>query len=128
MDKMVDHLFVFKGNGEVKDILGNYTEYRTLLQADGKKERKEEQVLKAEVPKPKEEPGKRKLSYKEQLEFNTLEEEMEKLEKEKEELTVRITDANLSSEELMKVGDRLTQVMKEIDAKTDRWLELSELI
>lgn len=128
MDKMVDHLFVFKGNGEVKDILGNYTEYRSQLQADGKKERKEEQVLKVEAPKPKEELGKRKLSYKEQLEFNTLEEEMEALEKEKEELTVRITDANLSSEELMKVGDRLTQVMKEIDAKTDRWLELSELI
>lgn len=126
MDKMVDHLFVFEGNGEVSDILGNYSVYRKLQQENQKEEKrtaaKEVQVdQKASVPAEK-----KKLSYKEKQEFDALEQEMEMLEMEKEKLTLQLSDASTSNEELMKAGERLSKVVELLEQKTDRWLELSE--
>lgn len=134
MDKMVDHLFVFEGNGAIKDIIGNYTEYRKQTAADYKKEKQEAKdgapaetvkvtQLSQTVDKPVE---KKKLSFKEKAEFEQLEKEMEKLESEKERLTAKLSDSSLSGEELMVAGQQLTSVVSELERITDRWLELSE--
>ena len=131
MDKMVDHLFVFNGGGEIKDITGNYTEYRKLLKEELQEERREEKAAKAvevEAPvvvveAPKE---KRKLSYKEQQEYNGLEAELDKLEARKEELTAQLVSGTLSNEEIVKAGDDLAKVVAELEEKTDRWLFLAE--
>jgi ATP-binding cassette subfamily F protein uup len=128
MDKMVDHLFVFNGQADVKDIIGNYSVYRKVKAEETrveKKQAKEEvkETSDADATPPKE---KKKLSYKEQQEFNSLEGDLENLEEEKKQLTVVLSDANSSNEELMSAGERLAQVVQQIEEKTDRWLELSE--
>ena len=136
MDKMVDHLFVFEGQGKVNDILGNYTVYRKKLKEqqqdirDGKEvvETVKENIIneeKVEKPTPSE---KKKLSYKEQAEFDGLEKEMEDLETEKEHLTAILSNPDASTEELMKAGARIAEVVKLLEQKTDRWLELSEFV
>ena len=127
MDKMVDHIFYFKGDGEIKDILGNYTIYRQELQEDELNKRKEEKAQIVEkTEKSKEVKEKRKLSYKEKIEFESMEEELEKLEDRKKELTDKLSNPDLSGDELNQVSIELTQVMRDIEYKTDRWLELSE--
>ena len=131
MDKMVDHLFVFEGDGEIKDLLGNYTAYRKQLQAitSNKKTKIEpEEMVKVstlDAGTPKE---KIKLTYKENAEFVGLEGEMEKLEQEKAQLTEDLSDVNTSNEDLMIVGEKLSKVVNELETKTDRWLELSEYV
>jgi ATP-binding cassette subfamily F protein uup len=134
MDKMVDHLFVFEGNGAIKDIIGNYTEYRKQTAADYKKEKQEakdgapaETVKVTQLSQTAEKPSeKKKLSFKEKAEFEQLEKEMEKLESEKDRLTAKLSDSSLSGEELMVAGQQLTSVVSELERITDRWLELSE--
>jgi ATP-binding cassette subfamily F protein uup len=134
MDKMVDHLFVFEGNGAIKDIIGNYTEYRKQTAADYKKEKQEakdgapaETVKVTQLSQTAEKPSeKKKLSFKEKTEFEQLEKEMEKLEVEKDRLTAKLSDSSLSGEELMVAGQQLTSVVSELERITDRWLELSE--
>ncbi len=131
MDKMVDHLFVFEGDGEIKDLLGNYTAYRKQLQAitSNKKTKIEpEEMVKVstlDAGTPKE---KIKLTYKENAEFVGLEGEMEKLEHEKTQLTEALSDVSTSNEDLMIVGEKLSKVVTELETKTDRWLELSEYV
>ena len=131
MDKMVDHLFVFEGEGEIKDLLGNYTAYRKQLQSknSNKKTKIEpEEIVKVstlDAGTPKE---KIKLTYKENAEFVGLEGEMEKLEQEKAQLTEDLSDVNTSNEDLMIVGEKLSKVVNELETKTDRWLELSEYV
>ena len=131
MDKMVDHLFVFEGEGEIKDLLGNYTAYRKQLQSknSNKKTKIEpEEIVKVstlDAGTPKE---KIKLTYKENAEFVGLEGEMEKLEQEKAQLTQDLSDVNTSNEDLMIVGEKLSKVVNELETKTDRWLELSEYV
>ncbi len=125
MDKLVDHLFVFEGEGKVKDYLGKYFEYRlekketsTLPDAKQKKE--------VEVEKSNQE--KTKLSYKEKVEFEQLEKEIPQLEAKKEELNALLLSNVSDHEELMKVTEELGQISKSLDEKTDRWLELSEFV
>ncbi len=128
MDKMVDHLFVFEGNGKIKDVVGNYSEYREQLQQAQRDERnrKPEQVV---VVKKEEKPfeEKKKLTYKEKMEFEKIEQELELLESKKEQLTNKLSSGELSNDDLMKVGDELTQIVEKIESQTDRWLVLSEL-
>jgi ATP-binding cassette subfamily F protein uup len=134
MDKMVDHLFVFEGNGAIKDIIGNYTECRKQTAADYKKDKQEakdgapaEKVKVSQISEAYEKPAeKRKLSFKEKAEFEQLEKDMEVLEAEKDRLTEQLSDGSLSGEELMKAGQRLSDVVSELERITDRWLELSE--
>jgi ATP-binding cassette subfamily F protein uup len=136
MDKMVDHLFVFEGEGAIKDIIGNYTEYRKQTAADYKKEKQEikdgepaKQVKVTQLSESSEKPAeKRKLSFKEKEEFKQAEKDMEILEVEKEELTNKLFDSSLSNEELMNAGIRLSEVVSKLETATDRWLELSEFI
>jgi ATP-binding cassette subfamily F protein uup len=136
MDKMVDHLFVFEGNGAIKDIIGNYTGYRKQTAVDYKREKQEEKDgVKAETIKvtqiatSSEKPvEKKKLSFKEKEEFNKIEQEMVQLETEKELLTQKLSDPSISNEEIMTSGNRLSEVVAKLELITDRWLELSEYI
>lgn len=127
MDKMVDHLFVFQGEGKIKDITGNYHSYRTALQQNL---REQKQTPKAEIPlvqKSEQSERKRKMSFKEKQEFEQIEKELPLLEQEKELLSTALSSGALSNELLLEKGARLGQVVEKIDEFTMRWLELSEL-
>ena len=133
MDKMVDHLFVFEGQGELKDIVGNYTVFR---QQQLDKKRGVKQNITKEEPEIKEktispsvvEPKKRKLTFKEKEEYETIERRLPELEKTKDELTLTLSSGELSNDELMKNGTALGKVVEEIDSLTERWIELAEFI
>ncbi len=131
MDKMVDHLFVFDGSGEIKDTFGNYTIYRQKMAQQLKDDRKAaaepkaiEVVKQVVVEKTIE---KRKMNFKEKVEFKNMEGDIEKLENEKALLTDKLSDASLSNADLMNAGNRLSEVIKELEAKSDRWLELADM-
>ncbi|MCE3295538.1 MAG: transporter [Crocinitomicaceae bacterium] len=133
MDKMVDHLFVFQGEGKITDIIGNYTEYRKQLVSAQRAAKDgtapEKPVVKATViaeSQPKSE--KRKLSFKEKAEFDQLEKDLEKLEAQKEEFTLILSDANSSNDDIMNAGSKLAEIVALIEAKTDRWMELAEFV
>jgi ATP-binding cassette subfamily F protein uup len=128
MDKMVDHLFVFQGEGEIKDILGNYSGFREQQREQAREQKREEVKPQEEVKTAPKTNDKRKLSFKEKMEFEQLEKDMESLEEEKETLTVQLSDTSLQGDELMKIGERLSAVVTSLDEKTDRWLELSEFV
>lgn len=127
MDKMVDHLFVFQGEGKIKDITGNYHSYRTALQQNL---REQKQTPKGEI-QPVQQSAlpekKRKLSFKEKQEFEQIEKELPLLEQEKELLSTELSSGALSNELLLEKGARLGKVVEQIDEYTMRWLELSEL-
>ena len=131
MDKMVDHLFVFDGSGEIKDTFGNYTVYRQKMAQQLKDDRKAttvsvpvEEIKVVKNDKPIE---KRKMNFKEKVEFKNMEGDIEKLEAEKALLTDKLSDASLSNVELMNAGNRLGEVIKELEEKSDRWLELADM-
>jgi ATP-binding cassette subfamily F protein uup len=133
MDKMVDHLFVFEGQGELKDIVGNYTVFRQqqLDKKRGLKQNitKEEPEIKEKTISPSAvESKKRKLSFKEKEEYETIQRRLPELEKTKDELTLILSSGELSNDELMKNGTSLGKVVEEIDALTERWIELAEFI
>lgn len=124
MDRLVDHLFVFEGGGKIRDYPGNYSQYREWL--------KEKETIPAEEKKPdlpkqaQAQSQKRKLSYKEQREFEMLEKELANLEAEKKEISEKLSSENLPFEELQKLSERIVQITAAIDEKELRWLELSE--
>jgi|TARA_B110000459_G_C16624279_1_gene504013 ATP-binding cassette subfamily F protein uup len=128
MDKLVDHLFVFEGNGKIKDFLGNYNDYRlNYKEKEGKggkeKVAKKEVKVVSEVHKVAQT---KKLSYKEKLEFEQLEKDLETLEVKKGKLADLLNQNTQDHEELMKTTKELGNVTTELDDKTDRWLTLSE--
>lgn len=133
MDKIVDHVLVFQGDGKVRDFPGNYTQYRLTEVAELKAERaaKAEQKnansteKKVKNEKPKE---KKKLSYREQEEFKKLEPDMEKLEAEKSELEAQLGSGTLDNQKIMEVSQRLADVVGSLEEKENRWLELSEFV
>jgi ATP-binding cassette subfamily F protein uup len=131
MDKMVDHLFVFEGDGEIKDIIGNYTDYRKNQKQEAR-ELKNAPVKEVEVkeePKTVEKPiEKRKLSFKEKQEYEQLPNEIERLEEKKEKLTFELSNASKSNQEIMDLGNELAKVVAELEQKSDRWLELAEFV
>ena len=131
MDKMVDHLFVFEGEGKILDIVGNYTDYRKEQNGKSKEVKKN-----LEVPLSKEEEKflkptvlsneKRKLNFKEKEELKTLEKKLAELEGIKLELTDKLSDTSKSNSELYEAGIVLGKVISELDELSNRWLELSE--
>jgi len=138
MDKVVDHLMVFKGNAELKDFPGNYTDYREwndLLEEqerDEKKKKKEPRVKNTDSGSKKQEPSiqepeRRKLTFKEKQEFEKLEKEIPKLETEKVELESQLASGKLSTEEIVGASQRHSEINALIDENTMRWLELSEV-
>lgn len=126
MDKVVDHILVFKGEGEIQDFPGNYTQFRewdSLQPADTSKEEKKEKT----PIKSYRSDEKKKMSYKEKREFETLESEIAKLETEISNLEAELCSGSLSIEELTDKSILLPKLKKELDDKSMRWLELSEL-
>ena len=130
MDKVVDHLLVFKGEGEIKDFPGNYTQYRqwSQLQPNDPKESKEVKVEKeTKTASDINNQQKRKLTYKEKREFEQLEKEIADLEAEQQALEEALCSGTLSVEELTEKSKRLPLLKDELDEKSMRWLELSEI-
>ena len=135
MDKVVDHLMVFKGNAELKDFPGNYTDYREwneLMEEQEKEIRSQESKNKSQEAKDKTtenkpKPEKKKLSYKEQKEFEALEAEIPQLEQQKVNIENQLASGTLSSDEIIKASQLHGELNNLIDEKTMRWLELSEI-
>ncbi len=128
MDKMVDHLLVFQGDGEVKDILGNYTDFRKQEKQIEKENKVVSQSKEAQHKNKSGSKVKTKLSFKENEEFKQLEIDLEKLEIEKADLTEGISDESRTNAELYDMGKRLGEVVDLIDQKTERWMELAEYV
>ena len=137
LDKLVDHLFIFCGNGLVKDFVGSYSEYREYIkeyEAEQKSiARAEEKAAKEKAAKeaartaPAEAPAKKKkLSYKEQKELEQLEKDLEALCAEKADLEAKLSSGTLPFDELQSASERIGQIMELTDEKELRWLELSE--
>lgn len=131
MDKVVDHLLVFEGEGVVKDFPGNYTQYRewNSLKPAAEKEEPKKTVSKAETTAKKSyrNDNRRKMTYKEKREYEQLTHDIEALETEQAALEQALCSGTLSVEELTEKSKRLPQIKEELDEKGMRWLELGEL-
>ncbi|MBN8701852.1 MAG: ABC-F family ATP-binding cassette domain-containing protein [Bacteroidetes bacterium] len=133
MDKLVDHLFVFEGDGVISDYTGTYTEYRNELD-----EKKDAGAIEVAIPVEKEtskssnlepqENAKKKLSYKEKLEFENLEKEIAMLESQRKQLELEISNPEISHDVLSEKSLQIGVLLQQIEEKTTRWIELSELI
>lgn len=126
MDKVVDHLLVFKGDGEVQDFPGNYTQYRQWSQLASQTEAKATPTEKKEKPTYRND-TKQKLTYKEKIEFEQLENDIAALEAEQAEIEQSLSSGDLSVEEITEKSKRLPVLNDELDEKSMRWLELSEI-
>lgn len=140
MDKLVDHLFVFEGNGIVKDFPGNYLHYRNWLkenekQADkweilenkkGKGESTDEIIVESFPSTKDKKPEKKKIGFKEKREFEMLEKEIAELDAEKQQLEESLSRVDLNYDQLNTITKRFEEIMRRIHDKENRWLELSE--
>lgn len=126
MDKIVDHLLVFNGNGDINDFPGNYTQYRMWQALQPKDAEKSDNTEKREKKSYHGE-QKRKLSFKEKRELQQLEADIEALEKEQKQIEEELCSGTLSVEDLTQKSKRLPQLKDELDKKSMRWLELSEI-
>ena len=127
MDKIVDHLFVFRGNGVINDFPGNYSDFRSYEDsqiAEKRLETKTEDKKKADWRKKDTSP---KLTYLEQKELKKLEDSIQKLENQKETLHSQFTDENLSGEDINELSITLGKLENELAEKTERWFELSSI-
>ena len=132
MDKVVDHLLVFKGDGEIKDFPGNYTQYRdwqTLQPKEAKESSPSREMISSKESRDSRSSrdSKRKMTYKEKTEFERLEKEIAALEAEQKQLEEALCSGTLSIDELTEKSKRLPQLKDELDEKSLRWLELSEI-
>jgi len=125
MDKIVDHLFVFRGNSVVDDFPGNYSDFREMESISGKEEKPETTESSASQKSWKKEPDKAKLSFKEQKEFINLEGEIKKLEQKKDELESGFANQSWTTDEINEKSLELQKVIGQISEKTERWFELS---
>ncbi|MBC8320757.1 MAG: ABC-F family ATP-binding cassette domain-containing protein [Bacteroidetes bacterium] len=129
LDKLVDHLFVFEGEGRIKDYHSNYTEYKLMVE-DKDRQLKSELVSEKKENKKniKRSAEKKKLSYKEKLEYESLIIDIEALENEKESIEKIIGSGETAYEELEKLSVRIGEIIDSIDQKTLRWMELDEFV
>jgi ABC transport system ATP-binding/permease protein len=125
MDHLVDQLFVFEGDGVIKSFNGNYSDYRTQ---EDQEEEPEPVTVAQSVSKTPSPEVKRKLSFKEKKEYDDLQKQIEILEQQKISLTEEMNQSASDQEKVVKGGERLNELMQEIDHKTLRWLALSELV
>lgn len=126
MDKVVDHLLVFNGQGDIRDFPGNYSDYRDWKEAKSQKEKETEKSQEEKTARVRLN-EKRKMSFKEKREFEQLEKEIAELETEKALIEAQLCSGTLSVDELTEKSKRLPEVNDLIDEKTMRWLELSEI-
>ena len=132
MDKVVDHLLVFKGDGEIQDFPGNYTQYRDYQKMKSKEEEQQKPAKSSntsgnETKKDYRNNQKRKLSFKEKREYEELTDKIARLEEEKQQLEEELCSGNLSVDELTEKSKRLPILKEELDELELRWLELAEL-
>ncbi|MBU3744496.1 MAG: ABC-F family ATP-binding cassette domain-containing protein [Sediminibacterium sp.] len=138
MDRLVDHLLVFEGDGEIRDFPGNYTQYRLWLKDNEKKDKKWEELAEQKssglsvdtIVKDNTAPAevaKRKMSFKEKREWEQLEKELEKLALDKERITIEMSGGQCSFDELQQLSAQLQSIQQTTDSLELRWLELSEL-
>ena len=130
MDKVVDHLLVFNGGGDIRDFPGNYTQYREWKEAKARHDKEQQAAAKpqaASKPARTRQDEKRRMSFKERREFEQLEKEIAELEAEKKAIEDALCSGTLSVDELTEKSKRLPQLTDLIDEKTMRWLELSEM-
>ena len=127
MDKVVDHLLVFKGNGDIKDFPGNYTQYREWERLQPTQNTQIIQKIQSNQTKSYRHDDRRRMSYKEKREFEQLERDIAALEEEQHLLEEQLCSGSLSVEELTEKSKRLPQLKEELDEKSMRWLELSEI-
>ena len=134
LDRLVDHLFVFCGDGVIKDFIGSYSEYRAFIKEYEAQQkagaRAEEKAAKAartaaQAASQKPAPAKKKLSYKEQRELEQLEKDLGTLGKERARLEADLNSGTLPYEELQKASVRIGEILQETETKENRWLELS---
>ena len=124
MDKVVDHIFVFNGTGDIKDFPGNYTDYRYWREEEKENAKPAEKNVQAKATYRTE--TKRKLTFKERKEYESLEPEIMQLEEEKSLLEQEMSSGTLDTDTLLAKSQRIQVVMELIDEKTNRWVELSE--
>ena len=141
MDKVVDHLLVFKGNAELKDFPGNYTDYREWIELEEEQEREDKKAMLRTSSKAEEGDkgnatpqmnasmtnSKKKLSFKEKQEFESLEKEIPTLEEEKANIENQLSSGTLTADDIIKASERFAYLSGLIDEKTMRWLEISEM-
>ena len=130
MDKVVDHVLVFEGNGKLKDFPGHYSHYRAWKEMQEEEAAQQKKETPAAAPKAvkqdRSNEPKKKLSFNEKREFEQLEVELPKLEQEKADIETEMSTGTLSADELLSKSNRISELIDEIDEKTMRWLELSE--
>ncbi|MBR4087690.1 MAG: ATP-binding cassette domain-containing protein, partial [Bacteroidales bacterium] len=132
LDKIVDHLFVFEGDGIIKDFVGSYSDYREYIKEKEKQKRSQERArmqkeMQKAVPVEQPQPNrKRKLSYKEQRELEQIEKDLEVLGQEKKELEEKLSGGEISNKELQEASVRIGEVIALLDEKEMRWLELND--
>ncbi|WP_132053533.1 ABC-F family ATP-binding cassette domain-containing protein [Pseudocnuella soli] len=127
MDRLVDHLLVFEGEGAIRDFPGNYSQYREWLKAQEAEEKEEKKEPVAAAPKAAPAKVGRRLSYNEQREFDGLEKDIASLEAERAEIMEKLNGPGLSFDELQRLTERIGTIAQDIDNKELRWLELSEI-
>lgn len=131
LDRLVDHLFIFCGDGIVKDFVGNYSEYREFIKEYEQEQnrlnrQKKESSSKKEWNTQKEKnKEKRRLTYKETKELESLDKEIDSLNRERSELEAKLSDQTLPYEEIRKCSERISEIMSLLEQKEERWLELS---
>jgi len=132
MDHLVEQLFVFEGEGKVRVFNGNYSDYRTWLDEredfETVEEEKEEKEEKAIPPVQKENGSSKKPTFKEKKEYDEIQKEIERLESEKRATTEKLNDSTMSHHQLTELGRRLEEIGQELDVKTNRWVELDEIM
>lgn len=131
LDRLADHLFIFCGNGVIKDFVGTYSEYREFIREYGKtgkqpEKAKEDSASKKEWKENKEKKREKdRLSYKEQRELEKLEKEIEALTAEKKEIEEKLSSNSCGYEEITRMSERISGIISELETKEERWLELS---
>lgn len=129
MDRLVEHLFVFEGAGVIKDFPGNYSDYRIAKEEEAFEEKKKKTVQKPQkniVPEKK--ASKTKMSYQEKLELEKLEKEIPKLEASKKEIADKMNEGGGDYEQLQEWAEKVSEINKSLEEKSERWLILSELV
>ena len=126
MDRLVDHLFVFEGDGIVKDFPGNYTQYRFIQKEEEKKQAEEIQKKTVATSPTEEAPAKKKMGFREKKQLDNLEREIANLEKEKKQAEEALCEPNITFDKITTISNRIAEIIKLQEEKEMKWLELSE--
>ena len=126
MDRLVDHLFVFEGEGVIKDFPGNYTQFRLNQKEEEKKQQVEESQKRNTTVSTEEEPAKKKMGFREKKQLDNLEREIANLEKEKKQAEEALCEPNITFDKITVLSNRIAEIIKLQEDKELKWLELSE--